>query len=151
MSAAYSLGATLVLLIGSHNLDGLQLLTQWEEAFNYPSGSKLGLLGAIQNIGSLAACPFTPYFADGLGRKRTIFFGAVIMIAGTIIQTASQSVNMFIGSRFMCMFSQFRTHAKTINYILDFLSGIRPWILFQCCADVGDGTCISVGCHKTLG
>lgn len=83
------------------SLDGLQLLTQWEEAFNFPSGSKLGLLGAIQNIGSLASLPFTPYFADGLGRKRTIFFGAVVMVAAAIIQTASQSVNMFIGARFM--------------------------------------------------
>ena len=63
----------------------------------------LGLLGAIQNIGSLGAMPFTPYMADGIGRKKTVFFGATVMIAGAIIQTASQSVNMFIGARFMRM------------------------------------------------
>lgn len=84
----------------SHS-DGLQLLTQWEEAFNFPHGSKLGLLGAIQNIGSLACLPFSPYLCDILGRKRTIFLGAFIIVAGAIIQTASQSVNMFIGARFM--------------------------------------------------
>ena len=82
--------------------DGLQLLTQWEDAFNHPSGSKLGLLGAIQNIGSLASLPFTPYFADGLGRKKTIFFGAAVMVIGTVVQTASQTVSMFIGARFLC-------------------------------------------------
>ncbi|EMD33849.1 hypothetical protein CERSUDRAFT_117379 [Gelatoporia subvermispora B] len=85
-------------------MNGLQLLTQWETAFNFPSGSKLGLLGAIQNIGSLGALPFWPYACDGLGRKKTIFLGAVIMCAGAIIQTASQSVEMFIGSRFMLGF-----------------------------------------------
>ncbi|THH04380.1 hypothetical protein EW145_g5564 [Phellinidium pouzarii] len=85
-------------------MNGLQLLSQWESAFDNPSGSKLGLLGAIQNIGSLAALPFTPYLCDGLGRKWTIFVGAFIVVAGTIIQTASQSVNMFIGSRFMLGF-----------------------------------------------
>ena len=89
-----------------NSLDGLQLLSQWEEAFNHPTGSKLGLLGAIQQIGSLASLPFTPYFSDGFGRKRTIFFGAVVVIAGAIIQTASQSVNMFIGARFMCTFAR---------------------------------------------
>ena len=79
----------------------MQLIDQWESAFGYPSGSKLGLLGAIQNIGSLGALPFTPYLCDGLGRKRTIFIGALIVVAGAIIQTASQNVEMFIGSRFM--------------------------------------------------
>ena len=84
-------------------MNGLQLLNQWEIAFNFPSGSKLGLLGAIQNIGSLGALPFAPYLADGLGRKKSIFIGAFIMVAGAIIQTAAQSVNMFIGARFMRM------------------------------------------------
>ncbi|TFK59966.1 hexose transporter [Pluteus cervinus] len=84
--------------------DGLQLLKQWELDFNNPSGSKLGLLGAIQNIGGLAAFPFSPYMADILGRKRTVFFGSVVMVLATIVQTASQNVNMFIGARFMLGF-----------------------------------------------
>lgn len=106
-------------------LDGLQLLAQWEEDFNFPSGSKLGLLGAIQNIGSLASYPFTPYFADGLGRKRTIFFGAVVMIAGAIIQTASQSVNMFIGARFMRkLFETIRSDYDIANFYLRQLGSV---------------------------
>lgn len=93
----------------------------------------LGLLNAIQNIGvflppfdvhnvdrlglgSLAAYPFAPYSSDGLGRRRTVFLGAVIMVSykhrhmsssdslfqiiGTAVQSASNSVNMFIGARF---------------------------------------------------
>ncbi|KAI0044057.1 hexose transporter [Auriscalpium vulgare] len=85
-------------------MNGLQILNQWEDAFNHPSGSKLGLLGAIQNIGSLGATPFAPYCADILGRKWTVIFGAGVMVAGTIIQTASQSVSMFIGARFLLGF-----------------------------------------------
>lgn len=61
------------------------------------------MLGAIQNIGSLGSLPLTPYACDGLGRKRTIFIGATIVVAGAIIQTASQTVEMFIGARFMRM------------------------------------------------
>ena len=79
----------------------MQLIDQWEIAFNHPNGSKLGLLGAIQNIGTLGSLPFTPYLCDGLGRKRTIFIGATIVIAAAVLQTAAQTVEMFIGSRFM--------------------------------------------------
>ncbi|KAL4257195.1 major facilitator superfamily protein [Pleurotus pulmonarius] len=85
-------------------MNGLQSLTQWNEAFNYPTGSKLGLLNAIQNIGCLAAYPFSPYLVDGLGRRAGVLFGASLMIAATVIQTASHSVGMFIGARFLIGF-----------------------------------------------
>ncbi|EJC98582.1 hexose transporter [Fomitiporia mediterranea MF3/22] len=85
-------------------MNGLQLVDQWEIAFNFPSGPKLGLLGAIQNIGTLGSLPMTPYLCDGLGRKRTIFVGATIVVAAAIIQTAAQTVEMFIGARFMLGF-----------------------------------------------
>ncbi|PBK90183.1 hexose transporter [Armillaria gallica] len=85
-------------------MNGLQSLTQWSEYFNKPHGGKLGLLNAIQNIGSLAAYPFAPYASDGIGRRHTILLGAIIMIGATAIQTASQSVGMFIGARFLIGF-----------------------------------------------
>ncbi|KAJ8586123.1 general substrate transporter [Rhizopogon salebrosus TDB-379] len=85
-------------------MNGLQSLTQWNQAFDYPTKGKLGLLNAIQNIGSLCAYPFAPYVADGMGRRFPIIFGASLMIAATAIQTASQSVQMFIGARFLIGF-----------------------------------------------
>ncbi|KAF9239829.1 hexose transporter [Melanogaster broomeanus] len=85
-------------------MNGLQTLTQWKSAFNYPTGGKLGLLNAIQNIGALAGYPFAPYMSDGIGRRKTIWFGATIMCIATALQTASQSVGMFIGSRFLIGF-----------------------------------------------
>jgi MFS family permease len=48
----------------------------------------------------LCAYPFGPYVADGMGRRFPIIFGASLMIAATAIQTASQSVQMFIGARY---------------------------------------------------
>jgi sugar porter (SP) family MFS transporter len=80
-------------------MNGLQSLTQWSGYFGNPHGSKLGLLNAIQNIGSLAAYPFAPYLADGIGRRPTILLGALIMCTATAIQTAATSVGMFIGAR----------------------------------------------------
>jgi len=85
-------------------MNGLQSLTQWKDYFHSPTGSKLGLLNAIQNIGALAAYPISPYVADGLGRRTSIFLGASIMCIATALQTASQSVGMFIGARFLIGF-----------------------------------------------
>ena len=93
-------------------------MSQWRNFFDNPSGGKLGLLNAIQvslaffltlictcsltviqNIGALAGYPFAPYASDGLGRRGAIFFGSVIMVIATALQTASTSIGMFIGSR----------------------------------------------------
>lgn len=85
-------------------MNGLQALDQWKKDFNNPSGGKLGLLNAIQSIGSLAAYPFAPYLSDGIGRRRTVWIGALIMCGATALQTAAQSVGMFIGARFLIGF-----------------------------------------------
>lgn len=85
-------------------MNGLQSLTQLKDSFNNPTGSMLGLLNAIQNIGGLAGYPFAPYISDGLGRRAAIFIGATIMAGATVLQTASQNVNMFIGTRFLIGF-----------------------------------------------
>jgi len=85
-------------------MNGLQTLGQWKSAFGYPSGGRLGLLNAIQNIGGLAGYPFAPYVSDGIGRRRAVLFGAAIMCIATALQTASQSVGMFIGARFLIGF-----------------------------------------------
>ncbi|KAI9057962.1 hexose transporter [Trametes sanguinea] len=85
-------------------MNGLQSLPQWNDAFNHPGGGKLGLLSAIQNIGSVAAYPFSPYVSDGLGRRAAVILGAVIMCIATVLQTASHSVGMFIGARFLIGF-----------------------------------------------
>jgi MFS family permease len=101
-------------------MNGLQSLPAWQSYFNYPTKGKLGLLNAIQvrrflsaflssatnvfmhqSIGGLAALPVVPYLSDGIGRRPTVFIGACIMCIAAVIQTASQSVGMFIGARFV--------------------------------------------------
>ena len=52
-----------------------------------------------QNIGALAAYPFAPYLSDGLGRKLTVWIGAVIMLAGVAVQAAAHNLNMFYAAR----------------------------------------------------
>ncbi|CCM03950.1 uncharacterized protein FIBRA_06103 [Fibroporia radiculosa] len=103
-----TLHAWIVLLLITSSVNGFdgslmnsfQSLSAWEDYFHKPEGSILGLLNAIQNIGALAAYPFAPYLTDGIGRRRTIWFGASIMLVGVALQTAAQNLGMFIGARF---------------------------------------------------
>ncbi|KAG9037811.1 hypothetical protein FRB95_004098 [Tulasnella sp. JGI-2019a] len=84
--------------------NGLQLISQWHSYFGEPEGSTLGLLTSVQNIGGFIALPLAPYVTDGLGRRKGIFLGSVIMLGGVALQAASSSVGQFIAARGMIGF-----------------------------------------------
>ncbi|KAK8217256.1 hypothetical protein M8818_001509 [Zalaria obscura] len=85
-------------------LNGLQILPIWQNYFNHPSGSLLGLFGSIYSIGSLAGLPIAPYIADHFGRKKAIWAGCSILFVGVAVQSASQNFKMFVASRFFVGF-----------------------------------------------
>ncbi|KAH8103088.1 hexose transporter [Cristinia sonorae] len=85
-------------------LNNFQSLAVWNDYFGTPLGGRLGLLNAIQNIGSLAAYPFAPYLSDGIGRRPAIWVGSTIMLVAVVLQAAAQNWGMFIGARFLIGF-----------------------------------------------
>ncbi|KAH8589302.1 general substrate transporter [Bisporella sp. PMI_857] len=84
-------------------LNGLQTMEPWQAYFNHPSGSRLGLFTAIQNIGGVCALFFSSYAADFFGRRGGVTIGLIIIFLGTILQVvpASDREGMFIGGRFL--------------------------------------------------
>lgn len=85
-------------------MNGLQMVPAWQNFFNHPSGSILGLFNAIMGIGSICGLPFAPYISDFLGRRLAICTGIFFMMLGIAIQTASQNFAMFVCSRFFIGF-----------------------------------------------
>ena len=99
-----------------------QALPQWMRYFHNPAGTGLTLLNsmqvsisikfnayeflslALQTFGSFAALPMTPYIADGLGRRTSIFIGALVLCVAIAIQTAANSLGMFIAARYASYF-----------------------------------------------
>ncbi|RSL50393.1 hypothetical protein CEP54_011961 [Fusarium duplospermum] len=55
-------------------LNGMQSLPSWNEDFDNPSGSILGIVSTIQVIGGIAALPFAPMLADRLGQARMMHY-----------------------------------------------------------------------------
>ncbi|KAL1734837.1 general substrate transporter [Schizophyllum commune] len=85
-------------------MNGLQSLQQWQEDFDHPAGQEVLLTHRRQGIGGLIALPLSPYLNDGFGRRAGIVLGATIMIVGTVLQSASNTIQMFIGARFLLGF-----------------------------------------------
>ncbi|KAH8669169.1 hexose transporter [Xylariales sp. PMI_506] len=80
-------------------MNGLQSLTQWKDFFGNPTGAMLGLVNAAQSIGSVLAIPFIGELSDRFGRKPVLLTGILIIIAATIIQSASVDFAMFVVAR----------------------------------------------------
>ncbi|KAI9658172.1 MAG: hypothetical protein M1831_004019 [Alyxoria varia] len=75
--------------------------------FQYPKGSKIkdtvstyqGIAVASYNVGCFLGAIFTIYIGDILGRRKTIFWGSLIMTIGAILQTSAYGVPHFIVGR----------------------------------------------------
>ncbi|KAF6816282.1 hexose transporter [Colletotrichum plurivorum] len=80
-------------------MNGLQSLDTWQESFNHPNASQLGLLNAIQNVGQLIALPICAWFCDRFGRKPALLTSASVLLIGVALQAAAQNVGMFIAAR----------------------------------------------------
>ncbi|KDN48792.1 hypothetical protein RSAG8_02779, partial [Rhizoctonia solani AG-8 WAC10335] len=76
----------------SSMMNGLQIVPDWQYYFGNPSGSTLGMVNAVQNIGVLVALPMAPFISDTFGRKKSLLTGAFIMLGGVALQAASTNI-----------------------------------------------------------
>ncbi|KAJ7707692.1 general substrate transporter [Mycena rosella] len=90
--------------LDSSLINGLQILPDWQEYFQYPHGRILGVINSAQSIGGLVGLPFTPYASDMLGRRAALFLGSVIMLAGVALQISAWSVPVLISARVLIGF-----------------------------------------------
>ncbi|KAI0767883.1 hypothetical protein BC629DRAFT_1596147 [Irpex lacteus] len=72
-------------------MNSFQSLQLWKSYFGYPHGGKLGLLNAIQNIGSLAAYPFAPICPTALVEDNLSMFIAARFFIGFGLTFAANS------------------------------------------------------------
>lgn len=88
-------------------LNTSQTMDDWQDYFGHPTGSKLGILNSIYQIGSISSFPFayvvlvcgvaicrptktnfasdSPFMADHFGRKIPITVGCLVMILGAFL------------------------------------------------------------------
>ena len=94
-------------------VNALQSMDSWQDYFNHPKGSLLGLFTCIMSVGSITAIPLVPYVADILGRRWGIIIGCVIMLLGVVLQSISINFRMFIAARFFLGFGIAIAHGSS--------------------------------------
>ncbi|KAF5573428.1 hexose transporter, partial [Fusarium pseudoanthophilum] len=109
MRVLYFYAAILCVCSATTGYDGSMLNTSqamddWQDYFSHPTGSKLGILNSIYQIGSIASFPFAPFMADHFGRKIPIAVGCLIMILGAFISAFTNGFGMYLGGRFLVGF-----------------------------------------------
>ena len=81
-------------------MNGLQTLPQWRGYFGHPNRALLGAMNAVYPVGKVCGLLPVTWISDHYGRKAPILAGFILLLIGTVIQTASQNLAMFIVSRF---------------------------------------------------
>ncbi|TKX27040.1 lactose permease-like protein 1 [Elsinoe australis] len=79
--------------------NAMQFLPVWQERFNHPRGSTLGLFGASNQIGAILPLILFPWLGDKYGRRVPTAIGATIIIVAALIQTFAINLGMFIGGK----------------------------------------------------
>ncbi|KAK7416180.1 hypothetical protein QQX98_005377 [Neonectria punicea] len=85
-------------------LNGMQSLPQWQKFFGEPTGSRLGAMTFGPTGGVLISVLISSQLCDRFGRRWPICGGSLIIILGSILQTASVNYGMFVLSRFLVGF-----------------------------------------------
>lgn len=85
-------------------LNGLQSMSQWQDFFHRPEGTRLGSLANGVIFGQILAFPVAPWICDHMGRRFPIFIGSLLLVIGAVIQCAAQNYAMFLISRMIIGF-----------------------------------------------
>ena len=79
-------------------MNGLNILPSYYNYFNL-NAATTGLNTASIFIGGFWGPIFSGIMSDRLGRRPTLFWGAVITLIGVLLQTAAQNIAMFVVAR----------------------------------------------------
>ncbi len=85
-------------------LNGMQSLNQWTQYFGQPEGARLGAMTVGPVGGTLISILVSSQLCDRFGRRYPIFGGSLIIIFGSVIQTAAVNYGMFVAARFLVGF-----------------------------------------------
>ncbi|KAJ5128295.1 hexose transporter protein [Penicillium atrosanguineum] len=85
-------------------MNGLEAMDSWNESYNHPTGSTLGLLAAAMSIGSMLSIPVVPYVADVFGRRAGVVTGCIIMLFGVALVSIGYHIALFVVGRIILGF-----------------------------------------------
>lgn len=85
-------------------VNNLQSLNYWQDFFDHPTGSILGLINAMFFVGGMVSTPFYSWISDRFGRKWCLQVGSLLTIAGALMQAFANGRALYIVARFILGF-----------------------------------------------
>lgn len=82
-------------------MNGLLANPTFVEAIDNPDANKLGIISAAYALGGIPALLPASWIADRFGRRMTMTIGALLIIAGGLVQTFTKGGNAMLGGRFV--------------------------------------------------
>lgn len=108
-------------------MNGLNILPSYTNYFNL-NAATTGLNTASIFIGGFWGPIFSGIMSDRLGRRPTLFWGAVITLIGILLQTAAQNIAMFVVARIVLGFGSAVSGIAGAVYLSEtFSSRWRAW------------------------
>ncbi|KAK3386710.1 general substrate transporter [Podospora didyma] len=80
-------------------MSGVVISSSWLEAMDHPSDLVIGTITALYDVGAIAGAIFAAFTADSLGRKRTLWLGALIVACGGLLMGLSPNRASFMAAR----------------------------------------------------
>ncbi|KAH2932256.1 hypothetical protein KXW73_006012 [Aspergillus fumigatus] len=87
---------TQMLLDDAGLLNGLQAVTSWNEFFDHPKGTILGLYAASLYLPSIVTAYLGDFLSQRFGRRITLALGSFIVLAGGFINAFASSAGMWV-------------------------------------------------------
>ncbi|KAI1329436.1 putative MFS lactose permease [Xylariaceae sp. FL0255] len=86
-------------------LTAVVAMTQFQNVFHSGTdGKTVSVIFSLYTVGSIVGAPFAAAMSDKLGRRKTMFGGACIIIIGTVIVASSSTIPQFVVGRFILGF-----------------------------------------------
>ncbi|PVH95557.1 general substrate transporter [Periconia macrospinosa] len=82
-------------------MNGLQSLPLWHDFMHNPTGAWLGFVNAVYFLGMMVCAPIASEVSNKYGRKRSVWIGYIVIVAGVALQTAAPNDKAFIVARLL--------------------------------------------------
>ncbi|KAH8705802.1 general substrate transporter [Talaromyces proteolyticus] len=100
LSAITSVCASAFLLFGYDNgvMSGVVISSYWLQEMGHPSTIMVSTITALYDVGAVFGAIAAAFTAEKLGRKRSLIFGSIIVVIGSILMgTSVERVQMMVG------------------------------------------------------
>ncbi|KAL2838645.1 hexose transporter protein [Aspergillus pseudoustus] len=85
-------------------LNGLQSIDRWQEYFDHPSSTTLGLMNSAGFLPGIIASFTSDRISFYFGRRASVWTGSIITTVGAIVMSVSTSTAIFCGGRVLLGF-----------------------------------------------